>query len=83
MVLKSSFKNASKIKSEPKCDKEIPKKLAEIWQNFQEKMGILLQNNPLNFIFGILAKCRTKKTLLSRIAMNPQKKLRNKKENNK
>jgi hypothetical protein len=37
MVLKSRFKNGSKIKSEPKCDKEIPKKLAEIWQNFQEK----------------------------------------------
>jgi hypothetical protein len=37
MVLKSSLTNATKIKSEPKCDKEIPKKLAEIWQNFQEK----------------------------------------------
>ncbi len=83
MVLKSSFKNASKIKSEPKCDKEIPKKLAEIWQIFQEKMGILLHNIPLIFIFRILAKCHTKKTLLSRIAMKPQRKLRNKKENNK
>jgi hypothetical protein len=52
MVLKSSLTNATKIKSEPKCDKEIPKKLAEIWQNFQEKNGSIATKYSFNFYFS-------------------------------
>jgi hypothetical protein len=37
------------------------KKIGRNLAKLSRKMGILLQNNPLNFIFRILAKCRNKK----------------------
>ncbi len=66
----------------------VTKKFQKNWRKFgkifKKKNGSIATKYSFNlFIFRILAKCRTKKTLLSRIAMNPQRKLRNKKENNK
>jgi hypothetical protein len=52
LVFKSSLENSTKIKSEPKCDKEIPKKLAENWQKNSRKNGNIATKYSLNFYFS-------------------------------
>lgn len=75
MALKSSLINATKIKSEPKCDKEIPKNIGGNLAKFSRKDGNIATKYSFNFYFSHFGKISHQKNAALTHSNEPPKEI--------